>query len=145
MSIKTLLNSPRTLEACRRQGIDPVELDPTSEDQVRKLIAQRDRGKRAIPQVLVDIRMRHYEDKRRDMIRIIKEVGQFRNHLLGANGYHGGGREGQQVLSGHKPTFRVSQGWRSICHQVSRYMLFYLFFSWSTYRRRFDLRPHDPV
>lgn len=101
MSIKTLLNSPRTLEACRRQGIDPEELDPTSEDQVLKLIAQRDRGKRAIPQVLVDIRMRHYEDKRRDMIRIIKEVCLFRDHFLGANGHHGGGREGQQVPSGH--------------------------------------------
>ena len=49
MSIKQLLNSPRTLEACRRQGIDPRDLDPISEDEVRKIIAQRDKGKRAIP------------------------------------------------------------------------------------------------
>ncbi len=27
-SMKDLLNSPRTLEACRRQGIDPADLDP---------------------------------------------------------------------------------------------------------------------
>jgi len=49
VSIKQLLNSPRTLEACRRQGVDPKDLDPISEDEVRKLIAQRDKGKRAIP------------------------------------------------------------------------------------------------
>ena len=74
VSIKQLLNSPRTMEACKRQGVDPKDMDPISEEQVRKLIAQRDRGKRAIPQVLVDIRMKHYEDKRRDVIRLIREV-----------------------------------------------------------------------
>ena len=74
VSIKQLLNSPRTMEDCKRQGVDPKDMDPISEEQVRKLIAQRDRGKRAIPQVLVDIRMKHYEDKRRDVIRLIREV-----------------------------------------------------------------------
>lgn len=74
VSIKQLLNSPRTMEACKRQGVDPKDMDPISEEQVRKLISQRDRGKRTIPQVLVDIRMKHYEDKRRDVIRLIREV-----------------------------------------------------------------------
>lgn len=37
---------------------------------------QRDKGnyKRGIPQVLVDIRVKHYDDKRKDMIRLIREV-----------------------------------------------------------------------
>ena len=63
-SFKHLLNSPRTLEACRRQGIELKELDPVSEDQVRKMIAERDK-KRAIPKVLIDIRMQAYEEKRK--------------------------------------------------------------------------------
>lgn len=33
-----LINSPRTLEACRRQGIDLADLDPITEDKVRKII-----------------------------------------------------------------------------------------------------------
>ena len=68
-----MLNSPRSIEACRRQGVDPADLDPVNEATVRKLIATRDRGKRAIPQVLVDIRMKHYEDKRRETLRLVKE------------------------------------------------------------------------
>lgn len=31
-SMKYILNSPRTLEAFRRQGVDPAELDPVTED-----------------------------------------------------------------------------------------------------------------
>lgn len=83
VSIKQLLNSPRTLEACRRQGVDPKDLDPISEEEVRKIIVQRDKGKRAIPQVLVDIRLKHYDTKRRDMFRLIQEVSR----LLGFIGY----------------------------------------------------------
>lgn len=63
-SIKDLLNSPRTLEACRRQGIDPADLDPVQEDEVRRQIAERER-KRNVPKVLIDIRMQHYEEKRK--------------------------------------------------------------------------------
>ena len=38
-SIKDLVNSPRTLEACCRQGIDLKDLDPITEQRVRDLIA----------------------------------------------------------------------------------------------------------
>jgi hypothetical protein len=31
-SMKYILNSPRTLEALRRQGVDPAELDPVTEE-----------------------------------------------------------------------------------------------------------------
>lgn len=72
-SIKDLLNSPRTLEACSRQGIDPKDLDPITEQRVREMIASRDR-KKQVPQELVDLRMQHYENKRKEKIRLIKEV-----------------------------------------------------------------------
>jgi hypothetical protein len=72
-SIKALLNSPRSLEACRRQGIDPADLDPVTEDQVRQMIEQRER-KKNVPKVLIEIRMNHYEEKRKDKIKLLKEV-----------------------------------------------------------------------
>jgi len=68
-----LLNSPRTIEACRRQGIDPSDLDRITEDRVREMIAQRER-KKNVPKVLVEIRMAHYEEKRKEKFRLIKEV-----------------------------------------------------------------------
>jgi hypothetical protein len=51
-------------------------LDPVGEEQVRRRIAERDKSKRAIPQVLVEIRMKHYEQRRRELFRMIKEVGR---------------------------------------------------------------------
>ncbi len=40
------------------------------------MIAERER-KRNVPKVLVEIRMAHYEEKRKDKFRIIKEVSSF--------------------------------------------------------------------
>jgi len=37
------------------------------------MIAQRER-KKNIPKVLIDIRMAHYEEKRKEKIKLIKEV-----------------------------------------------------------------------
>ena len=37
-SIRDILNSPRTIEALRRQGVNAADLDPIGEEQVRKLI-----------------------------------------------------------------------------------------------------------
>jgi hypothetical protein len=50
------------------------ELEPVTEDMVRKRIAERERGKRAIPQVLVEIRLKHYMERRRELFRLIREV-----------------------------------------------------------------------
>jgi len=69
-SFKDLLNSPRTLDACKRQGIELSELDPIHEDRIREMIAQREK-KRKIPKVLIDIRTQYYEDKRKEKIRLI--------------------------------------------------------------------------
>lgn len=67
------MNSPRSLEACKRQGIDPADLDRITEDRIKEMIAQRER-KKNIPRVLIEIRMAHYEEKRKEKIRLIKEV-----------------------------------------------------------------------
>lgn len=68
-----MLESPRSKEACRRLGIDPADLNRITEDKVREIIAQRER-KKVIPKVLIDIRMAHYEEKRKEKINLIKEV-----------------------------------------------------------------------
>ena len=53
--------------------MSPSDLDPINEEQVREMIAQRER-KRNVPKVLVEIRMKHYDEKRKEKIRLIKEV-----------------------------------------------------------------------
>jgi hypothetical protein len=71
------LNSPRTLEACRRQGVNLFDLDPVTEDRVRKILSERKdktASMRAVPQVLVEIRLKHYQDKRKELFRLIREV-----------------------------------------------------------------------
>jgi hypothetical protein len=71
--LKDMINSPRTLEACKRLGINLADLDTVTEDQVRERILERER-KRSVPQVLVEMRMKHYADKRKERITMIKEV-----------------------------------------------------------------------
>lgn len=47
------------------------ELDPITEDVVRQRILERER-KKTVPKVLVDLRMQHYNDKRKSKIEMIK-------------------------------------------------------------------------
>ena len=68
-----MLNSPRSLEACKRQGIDPAELDPVGESEIRQMIMKREK-KQNVPQIIVDIRRQRVEEKRKEKIKIIKEV-----------------------------------------------------------------------
>jgi hypothetical protein len=72
-SMKDILNSPRSLEACLRVGIELTDLDPILEETVRQQLVERER-KPNIPKVLIDMRMKHNEEKRREKIRLIKEV-----------------------------------------------------------------------
>lgn len=60
------INSPRSLEACRRQGIDPGELFVLKKAQIKKA------NKGAHPKVL-ELRTQHYEEKRKEKIRILTE------------------------------------------------------------------------
>jgi hypothetical protein len=75
-SFQAILNSPRTIEACRRQGVNLADLDPVTEDKVKKILSERKdkASKRAIPRVLIDIRLKHYEERRRELFRLIREV-----------------------------------------------------------------------
>ncbi len=53
------------------------DLDPITEDRVKKILSERKEktgGMKAIPQVLVEIRLKHYQDKRRELFRMIREV-----------------------------------------------------------------------
>jgi hypothetical protein len=52
-------------------------LEPVTEDRVRKIIAERDKSKRAIPQVLIEIRMKHYEERRREIFKLIRLVSSL--------------------------------------------------------------------
>jgi hypothetical protein len=45
------------------------------------MIAERER-KKNIPKVLVEIRMAHYEEKRKEKLRLIKEVSAWQSSYL---------------------------------------------------------------
>jgi hypothetical protein len=62
------------LEAFRRQGVQPEDLEPVTEDMIRRRIAERDKSKRTIPPVLIEMRLKHYEERRRDLFRLVREV-----------------------------------------------------------------------
>jgi hypothetical protein len=62
------------MEAFRRQGVQPEDLDPVTEDMIRRRIAERDKSKRTIPPVLIEMRLKHYEERRRDLFRLVREV-----------------------------------------------------------------------
>jgi hypothetical protein len=79
VSIRQLINSPRTMEAFRRQGVQPEDLDPVTEDMIRRRIAERDKSKRTIPPVLIEMRLKHYEERRRDLFRLVREVSISRD------------------------------------------------------------------
>ncbi len=66
------LDSPRSLEACKRQGIDPSELLFVSYDEYKKIL----KGQK-IEEEWIRIRWEHFEDKRKEKLRILTEV-----HLL---------------------------------------------------------------
>jgi hypothetical protein len=51
-----------------------ADLDPVTEDKVRKILAERKNKRGGVPQVLVDIRLKHYEDRRRELFKLIREV-----------------------------------------------------------------------
>jgi hypothetical protein len=79
VSIRQLINSPRTMEAFRRQGVQPEDLEPVTEDMIRRRIAERDKSKRTIPPVLIEMRLKHYEERRRDLFRLVREVSVSRD------------------------------------------------------------------
>jgi hypothetical protein len=60
------------LEACRRQGIKPSELVMKSMEQLKQMYREKAHDKSAM-----DIMARHYEERRKEKIRILLEVYLF--------------------------------------------------------------------
>ena len=61
--------SPRSIEACRRQGIHPKELIVRSMDEIKALYKEKDIYKATMEQ-----RARHFEDRRREKIKILLDI-----------------------------------------------------------------------
>jgi len=69
LSIKDLFLSPRSLEACRRQGIDPRELLIRTPAEIKEIFRSKNLDKEGIEQMVL-----HYEERRREKVRVLLEV-----------------------------------------------------------------------
>lgn len=58
-------NSPRTLEACKREGIEPGELVHRPYEEF---------ASKVLPEELAKMRYDYYENKRQELIKIIKKA-----------------------------------------------------------------------
>ena len=67
------LNSPRSLEACRRQGIDPPELAFVPLKQFRKNLGVE---AAALSGQILQLRFDHHEEKRQEKLRVLVEERQ---------------------------------------------------------------------
>lgn len=63
------LNSPRSLDACKRQGIDKKELMFVSIDEYKKRV-----NKKNLEADLIKLRWEHHEEKRKEKLRVLIEV-----------------------------------------------------------------------
>ena len=59
------VNSPRTLEACQREGVDPEELTYRPFNEFASSV---------LPNELAQMRFDYYENKRQEVIKIIKKT-----------------------------------------------------------------------
>ena len=62
-----ILNSPRSIEACRRQGISPTDLLKQSKDQIKHLCKFNDHDS-------LKIFEEHFEERRKKKIALLLEV-----------------------------------------------------------------------
>ena len=67
-TLKPILNSPRSLEACRRQGLKPEEFVYRHPESFEEPGASAE---------IVQLRWRHYEKKRREKLHWAIEVSAF--------------------------------------------------------------------
>jgi len=63
------LDSPKSLEACKRQGIDPSELLFVPYEEFKKML----KGQK-IEEEWVHIRWEHFEDRRKEKLKVLLEV-----------------------------------------------------------------------
>ncbi len=66
---KARINSPRSLDACKRQGIDPNELLYVSMEEYKQRVK-----KRGLDPELLKIRWEHHEEKRKEKMKVLLEV-----------------------------------------------------------------------
>lgn len=64
-----ILDSPRSIEACRRMGIDPPELLVKRIEDLKAKYTGEILDRKAL-----EIRLQHYEEKRREKVRLLLEV-----------------------------------------------------------------------
>jgi len=64
-----LQHSPRSLEACRRQGIDPHELIARTINEIKEHYKER-----KIDREGLELIHKHHEERRRDKVRLLLEV-----------------------------------------------------------------------
>jgi len=69
------INSPRSLEAFRRAGIEPKELDPVNKKALASMLKARENGK-SPPNEILNIRFEFADDKRRKKLEMLKETRQ---------------------------------------------------------------------
>ncbi len=62
------ITSPRSLEACRRQGIDPHELLVRSAAEIKEMFRSKNLDKDGVEQMAI-----HHEERRREKIRVLIE------------------------------------------------------------------------
>ena len=63
------LNSPRSLDACKRQGIDPSELLYLNMDEFKTTLNEIN-----VDKDLLRLRWEHHEEKRKEKLRVVNEV-----------------------------------------------------------------------
>lgn len=65
---KPYLNSPRSLEACKRQGIEPEELIIRTIEDIRKIYKDGINDKKSL-----QIKLDHYETRRQNKLEIVRK------------------------------------------------------------------------
>ncbi|EGR29285.1 hypothetical protein IMG5_159320, partial [Ichthyophthirius multifiliis] len=63
-----ILNSPRSLEACKRQGIRPQELIVKTQQEIKQLYKDKSLDKKSL-----ELKQNHCEERRKEKIRILLE------------------------------------------------------------------------
>jgi hypothetical protein len=93
-------NSPRTLEACLRSGFDPKEMVP------HRLAEFLERG---VPQEVADVKLRHFESRRLDKVKVVTEERTKICQYLSSINSNSNSND-TQLKGSRSTTFKVTQG-----------------------------------
>lgn len=76
--LTSILSSPRSLEACKRQGINPSELTKRTFAEIKEMY--RDRG---FDREGYELMAKHYESRRQEKVKVLLDVikSYFENNL----------------------------------------------------------------